>query len=168
MWLMDLQGDTRIVESARVVVHTLGQLGPRTPMSDNHWSIYLILADNKGSVRVNMRAEFDDPQGILDWEPSLPFTLPYSALNYWDYQLREGISVGWIYRLLISNGRDQYRFSGGGYGCRYWVYTIISDFSAQGCLKSTNAGEDLWPKLLYRYSVSGEIRDLPMVYGEFQ
>lgn len=47
-------------------------------------------------------------------------------------------------------------------------YTIINDLTEKGFLTSPNASEDLWPKLLYRYSTSGEVRQLPMVYGEFQ
>jgi len=57
-----LRDDNRIVDKARVVVHTSGAW-PSGTMSDNHWSIYLILANNGGSVRMNMRAEFDDPTG---------------------------------------------------------------------------------------------------------
>lgn len=120
--MSNFRDDNRIVERARVVAHTLGQLGPQTPMSNNHWSVYFVLADNGGSVRANMRAEFDDPKGFLDWLPLLLYTLPNSAVKYWDYQLVEGISAGVIYQFLIDNGRDQYRMSGGGYGCRFWMY----------------------------------------------
>lgn len=115
------QIDERVVEGVRVVVHTTGWLGPGTPMSDNHWSIYLILAGNEGSVRLNMRANYGERDGIFECL-SLPYTVAKSALKYWDYQLRGNITVDHIYRLIVGYRRDQYRMSGGGSGCRFWVY----------------------------------------------
>lgn len=119
--MTDPRNDNRLVRRARVVVHTTGRLGPQTPMSDNHWSIYLILAHNGGSVRLNMRANPGDPRGILELS-SLAYTKPRSALNYWDYKMREGITVRQVGQLLVQYGRDRYHMSGGGSGCRFWVY----------------------------------------------
>lgn len=45
--------------------------------------------------------------------------------------------------------------------------TIIGDLQVNGWLGTATATQDLWPNMLYRYSASGEIRDLQMVYGEF-
>lgn len=112
---------SQIVESARVVVHTTGWLGPPTPMSDNHWSVYLILLGGEHSVRLNMRANYGDVQGILEFS-SLPYAMPHSAVKYWDYQFLENIMVGQIYQHLIDHRRHHYRMSGGGSGCRFWVY----------------------------------------------
>ena len=53
------------------------------------------------------------------------------------------------------------------YNQQFLSYVIIQDLAAQGWLVQDNAAEDLWPKLLYLYSRSGETRDLAMVYGEF-
>lgn len=50
----DAENDHRPVSHVRVVVHTLGPASPTT--SDNHWSVYLILANGSGSVRVNIAA----------------------------------------------------------------------------------------------------------------
>ncbi|KAM6479606.1 hypothetical protein HDV62DRAFT_393470 [Trichoderma sp. SZMC 28011] len=160
------QNDSRIVESVRVVVHTTGWLGPGTTMSDNHWSIYLVLTGCKDSVRFNMRADYGDPKGILDCS-SLSYTLPKSALRHWDYQLRGNISVAHIYQLVIRYRRDEYRMSGGGSGCRFWVLTIIGDLEVNGWLSMVGATEDLLPNMLYRYSTSGEVQDLDMICGEF-
>lgn len=66
-----LLNDRRVVTQARVVVHTTGPLGLNTLMSDNHWSIYLLLAEG-GSLRLNIRVNWDeaaeawDTTGILD------------------------------------------------------------------------------------------------------
>ncbi|KAH6691823.1 hypothetical protein BKA61DRAFT_625250 [Leptodontidium sp. MPI-SDFR-AT-0119] len=84
-----LMKDGRIVTHARVVVHTTGPLGPNTPMSDNHWSIYLLLSKG-GSLRLNMRADWDDEaeawdtKGILDCSTHT-YTQTNSCIEYWDY-----------------------------------------------------------------------------------
>ena len=115
-----LRNDGRIVDEVRVVVHTLGAW-PNGLMSDNHWSIYLLLAHKGGSVRMNMTAEADDPKGTLKWSPDLVYTDTASAIQRWDYKLHPGVTVGNVYRMVMEWGRDQYSMSGGGSGCRYWV-----------------------------------------------
>lgn len=111
--------DDRIVQKVRVVVHSTGTW-PNNKMSDNHWSIYLVLADDEGSVRMNMWAQLDDPTGRLQWSP-LGYTMTHSAIKSWDYQTVIGTSVKKVYTVVMSNGRDKYEMSGGGSGCRYWV-----------------------------------------------
>lgn len=119
--MSSLRDDIRVVKTARVVVHTLGAW-PNRAMSDNHWSIYLTLLSNT-SVRLNMRTEkADDIKGTLECSSALGYTLTNSAIKHWDYDVVSGVSVGRIYRLVTDNGRDKYEMSGGGSGCRFWVY----------------------------------------------
>ena len=117
---MDLRNDARRVSSVRVVVHTLG-VWPNRMMSDNHWSIYLLLTDEDGSVRINMTAELGDPKGRLEWSPNLGYALSASAIQYWDYSLDSGLTVAKVYNLIIGNRRDEYLMAGGGSGCRWWM-----------------------------------------------
>ena len=109
--------DKRIIDKVRVVVHTTGPWP--NGMSDNHWSIYLLLA-NDTSVRMNMRASLDDPTGHLEWT-SLSYALTNSAISHWDYQAKAGITVGAIHRLIYQKRRDKYTMSGGGSGCCWWM-----------------------------------------------
>ncbi|KAJ5701311.1 hypothetical protein N7488_008859 [Penicillium malachiteum] len=62
------QADFRRISHIRVVAHTMGASGPTT--SDNHWSIFLLIAGVEQSVRVNMSADldYDDPTGELSWD----------------------------------------------------------------------------------------------------
>ena len=117
---MDLRNDARSVKSVRVVVHTLG-VWPNGTISDNHWSIYLLLENNQSSVRMNMRAESGNPKGILEWSPNLAYTLHTSAIQHWDYSFISGVTVANVYDLIMRNRRDQYKMSGGGSGCRWWM-----------------------------------------------
>ena len=116
---MALHKDTRPVKVARVIVHTIGAWTSGT-MSDNHWSIYLLL-DNYKSVRMNMRAEVGDPKGILEWSPTLAYVLSASAIQHWDYPVNSGVTVADVYKLIMGLRRDQYMMSGGGSGCRWWM-----------------------------------------------
>lgn len=130
-----LRNDGRTVERVRVVVHTLGPW-PNGTMSDNHWSIYLILASNGGSVRMNMKAELDDPKGTLEWSPSLPYILTSSAIQHWDYVVNPGVKVANLYGLVMGKARHQYSMSAGGSGCRYWMY-LCSEQPLPGHLLTT-------------------------------
>lgn len=109
--------DTRRVQTIRIVVHTTGAAGPT--ISDNHWSIYLLLHGG-GSIRVNMRADPGNINGILEWTEHA-YTLSNSSVNYWDYPVAGNVRVCDIARLLYAAKRHQYDMSGGGSGCRYWV-----------------------------------------------
>jgi hypothetical protein len=71
-----VQTDSRSVTLVRVVAHTTGAAGPT--ISDNHWSIYLVLPNSGGSVRINMRADHGNPTGILEWT-SQAYALTNSA-----------------------------------------------------------------------------------------
>jgi len=114
-----IRSDGRKVEFVRVVCHTSG-IWPNGMMSDNHWSIYLVFGNNS-SVRMNMRGDLDNQKGTLEWS-TLDYDVTTSAIQYWDYKIGPGVTVAHIHGLVMGNGRDQYNVSGGGSGCRYWMY----------------------------------------------
>lgn len=89
-------------------------------MSDNHWSIYLIILGEEQAVRMNMTAEIRDPKGTMIWS-SLNYVASTSTIQKWDFQVASGHSVKHIYQLMMGLGRDWYNMSGGGSGCRWWV-----------------------------------------------
>lgn len=109
--------DQRVVQYVRVVVHTLGPAGPS--ISDNHWSIYLLLANNN-SVRINMTAEPGFIDGTLKWTQQ-SYLLTTSAIRYWEFPVSQGVQFRHIANLIHQLGRQRYDMSGGGSGCRYWV-----------------------------------------------
>lgn len=155
-----------IVEIARVVAHTLG-MWPNGRMSDNHWSIYLILRNGGGSVRMNMKADFGNPKGTLEWSPNLKYTESNSEVKHWDYSTKSGVTVAHVYKLIMEKRRDQYRMAGGGSGCRWWIYTIIQDFDEKGYLTSKLVKKDLLGILEHQYSTTGHVNKLTMVEGIF-
>ncbi|KAJ5330135.1 hypothetical protein N7452_010525 [Penicillium brevicompactum] len=158
-----VQADTTLVTHVRVVVHTLGAAGPNT--SDNHWSIYLLHPDGISSTRINMKAVFDNTTGILEWTRH-GYTQTTSAVNHWDFPVAAGVTVLFFARLLYHLRRDRYQMSGGGSGCRWWVYTVISDIAQQNYIHH-GAHAEIWPHLHYLYHTVRERRPLRMVQGEF-
>ena len=110
--------DNRIVWAVRVVCHTLGRMGTTTEVSDNHWSIYLVINDQE-SVRLNMRAKPGYITGNLEVK-SYAYSLTSSQVRYWDFQAVPNLPVDYVLRLVHQNGRHLYNMSGGGSGCRYW------------------------------------------------
>ena len=113
-----VENDARQVEIVRVVVHTLGPAGPT--ISDNHWSIYLLLSGNEGSIRINMRAEPNFIDGILEWTKQA-YLLTNSAIRHWDFPKVKIFRVCDVAKHIRDARRFQYDMSGGGSGCRYWV-----------------------------------------------
>lgn len=106
------------VSDIRVVCHTLGPVA-NTAMSENHWSLYLIMGPNR-SVRFNMRAEYGDPQGMMD-VTSHNYAVTESEIRHWDYPAIRHLTVRMTYTTIITARFHCYLMSGGGSGCRWWV-----------------------------------------------
>lgn len=114
----DVSSDERIVSTVRVVVHTYG---PKVDnRSWNHWSIYLILADGTGSVRMNMRAQYEGyDNGLLEWS-DCPYTDSNSNISHWDFPCSTNTRVRDIAAVIYSKCRENYDLKGGK-GCRWWM-----------------------------------------------
>ncbi|KKZ66746.1 hypothetical protein EMCG_07577 [[Emmonsia] crescens] len=112
-----------------------------------------------------MAAEYGDPTGNLAWTDHT-YGLTNSALQHWDFQAAQGVQVAHIARLIYGNRRHKYEMSGGGSGCRYWVYTIIYDLSNKQYI-AANASQQLWQPLQLQYHTSGSTKPLNWVIGTF-
>lgn len=133
---MDLPTDA-IVVTIRFIVHKLG-----SPIGwdafCNHWSIYLILANEEGSVRFDMSR----PRNANVWSFTAthhPTTLPDSHLTHFDYPTCPGLQVRHCLDLIHKNARQNYRMtlpSSSGDGNRFWMYVY---FFFSGAIKAA------WP-----------------------
>lgn len=107
------------VLKVRVVCHTAGRV-PNTKASDNHWSIFLIIGENR-SVQYNMTAEAGYIDGNLK-VTSYGYIESRSTLRYWDFEAISFFTISMVHNLPVTQRRfDQYDISGGGSGCRWWV-----------------------------------------------
>jgi hypothetical protein len=112
------QNSSAITE-VKVVAQTTGAISSQT--SENHWTIFLVLSSSV-CIRINMRAKsYDDPTGVLAWS-RLPYIRSNSELRSWRYTPIQSIKVRDVAKLIYEYRRDKYEMSGGGSGCRYWVY----------------------------------------------
>ncbi|KFY89424.1 hypothetical protein V500_05710 [Pseudogymnoascus sp. VKM F-4518 (FW-2643)] len=113
----------------RVVVHTAGNAAKTEDgRSANHWSIYLILANQTRTVRLNMSnvdgADDLGTFGVTDHD----YLLSHSQLAYFDYPVVPGKNVRDFCDLIENQGRNRYRMTGLGNGCRYWCWYLFNDF----------------------------------------
>ena len=110
-----------IVEQVRVVAHTMGPVVQGGQLSQNHWSIYLLTAGG-GSVRVNMaQMRPTDDNGTMSVTRHT-YTESNSAVKFFDFPATNGVNVGRVLRLFQQKGRQRYRMTGTGVGCRHWMY----------------------------------------------
>ncbi|KAK2799003.1 hypothetical protein FQN50_008630 [Emmonsiellopsis sp. PD_5] len=94
------------------------------------------------------------------------YGLTHSALQHWDFQVAQGVQVAHVARLIYGKGRDKYHTSGGGSGCRYWVYTIVYDLGASQFI-AADASQQLWQPLQFQYHTSGSTKPLNWIQGTF-
>ncbi|KAG9949352.1 hypothetical protein KCU85_g4399, partial [Aureobasidium melanogenum] len=152
------------VLKVRVVCHTAGRV-PNTKASDNHWSIFLIIGENR-SVQYNMTAEAGYIDGNLK-VTSYGYIESRSTLRYWDFEAISFFTISMVHNLPVTQRRfDQYDISGGGSGCRWWVYNVILVLASVGWIRP-DAAASLWPHLLFKYSSLQDRTPLPMVQGTF-
>ncbi|WPB01335.1 uncharacterized protein RHO25_005959 [Cercospora beticola] len=146
----------------------MGPVVPGGQLSQNHWSIYLILANGAGSVRFSMTADDRNPkneQGIFNVTQH-NYQVTNSCVQFWDFPTRANLTVGAFLRNIGEHGRQRYRMTSNGTGCRYWVSCLIHDFS-QAAFLSPDAYEFLQSVIQYNYSRQQTPIYLPMQTDNF-
>lgn len=108
---------TAIVVKIRIVAHTMGMAG--WDKSRNHWSIYLILAGEATSVRLNMSLESGGADNGTFSATPYHYVLSSTCLRYFDYSTCNGLSVGQCLNLIYDNHRQNYQMTESGNGCRF-------------------------------------------------
>ncbi|KAG9764048.1 hypothetical protein KCU99_g9963, partial [Aureobasidium melanogenum] len=113
-----------------------------------------------------MRADPGYIDGTLDIR-SYNYELSSSTIRHWDYRAVKYFTVRMAYEYLVTRCHyHQYNMSGGGSGCRWWIYTVIAALANAGWIQS-DAATSLWPDLLFKYSTRQNRTPLTMVRGEF-
>ncbi|RMZ84962.1 hypothetical protein DV738_g298, partial [Chaetothyriales sp. CBS 135597] len=144
----------------------MGPVSPGAQLSQNHWSIYLLVVEG-GSVRLNIEADTGPGEdwGVFKISRHL-YELTVSNVRYWDFPVASSIAVGKILALIWDKKRHRYRMNSTGVGCRYWVLTIISDFVEAGYCDE-NAATTLAESIEFNYSRNQQPIALPMIAGTF-
>ena len=119
------QKDMRAITQIRMVAHPGDPEWLNSSTSGNNWSLYLLISDGEGggSVRVRMRTTGPgESLGELSFRSDLPYTLPDSAIQYWDFPIiRPSVTVFSLQMAIFENNRHYYRMNKNGLGCRYWM-----------------------------------------------
>ncbi len=122
----------------------------------NHWVIFLQLRDSvANSVKVDM-IPGDGADGlagtvILD---SKEYVVTNASIMTLTFKPTEPVTLQAIMDLIVKNKRDKYRFTDEE-GCRYWMYTLISDLEA-GEILAQGSATTAWASIsLYWRDPSG-------------
>ena len=104
----------------------MGPVAPGAQLSQNHWSIYLIVKGG-GSVRLNM--ETNPAPGKVEGIFNVTrhqYELTTSRGRHWDFPTTtNNVTVGKILRLIGDKRRNRYRMTPTGVRCRHWVHVIF-------------------------------------------
>lgn len=121
----------------------------------NHWAAFLEVSRG-GSVRLDMAPGYgsDGQRGKIEIS-SKPYVSTQNAIKTLTFHLKAPATVQTIVDTINSKGRDRYKFTEEWEGCRFWMYTFISDLEASG-LVSSGSGKATWDAVsLYWRSPNG-------------
>jgi len=159
--------DTRIISHIRVVTHDASSHTKSPKTTRNHWSIYLILVNQAGTIRVNMTISESNTE-ILEWT-LLSYPLSLSKIREWNFRTVPDITVANFWKLIHDNGRQRYLMDGGDDRAesRFWIYAVIADLVRQRWLMNEQAAEEIWEYLQHFYSLNGSSKRIGMAVGMF-
>lgn len=110
------------VEKVRLTVHSLGPVAAGAELSQNHWSIELLISG--GCIRLDMRPYAPDSQtdfrGVLQVS-RLEYQLSQSSVTHLDFAVAGQWMVGHFTNTIIEKGRHRYMMTDTGVGCRHWM-----------------------------------------------
>ncbi|KAF2621157.1 hypothetical protein BU25DRAFT_426679 [Macroventuria anomochaeta] len=86
---------TKVVSTFRIVAHTMGPLAPGASISQNHWTIYLLVQG--GSVQLNMKTNTDlhSRRGIFLVKEHA-YSESNMAVCFFDFPAAPSVTVGWV------------------------------------------------------------------------
>jgi len=127
----------------------------------NHWALFLQVSED-ASIRLDMTPGYgsDGQRGkiqILYKE----YTYTNNAIKSESFQVRSGVVAQHITDLITLNGRDKYTFTEEQEGCRFWIFTVISDLEARGFI-ATGCSQNTWTAVshYWRYPSGRELREV--------
>ncbi|KAF1809594.1 hypothetical protein P152DRAFT_461279 [Eremomyces bilateralis CBS 781.70] len=156
-----------------VAIHICGYRNPSNTGDEdgnpptNHWAAFMQLPTG-GSVRLDMAPGYgsDGRRGKIELS-SKKYTYTQNAIKTLSFGAIAYVTVQMVTEMINRNGRDKYNFTEEWEGCRFWIYTFISDLEAAGIIPAGSA-QATWAAVSYYWrSPSGqELRDVKQ--GEFR
>lgn len=125
----------------------------------NHWASFLQL-QNGGSVRLDMIPGYgsDGQRGKLVVS-SKPYDSTDNSIKTVTFSTLNAPTAKTITDLITQNGRERYNFTEVWEGCRFWIYTLISDLETAGIV-SAGSRQETWEAVsnYWRYPSGSEPR----------
>ncbi|KAI9758726.1 MAG: hypothetical protein M4579_002901 [Chaenotheca gracillima] len=109
----------------------------------NHWAAFLQLSE-ASSVRLDMAPGYgsDGLRGKIELA-SKEYVSTRNAIKTLSFALEIPTTVKAILDIIVSNGRDKYMFTEEEEGCRFWIWTLLSDLEAAGIVSKGSADATL-------------------------
>ncbi len=127
----------------------------------NHWAISLEISQ-RHSIRLDMAPGYgsDGRRGKIEIS-SKKSEFANESIRTLAVAVADRTRVRTITDLVSKNKRQKYTFTKDLEGCRFWVFTIISDLENAGIVGPGNAGS-VWEAVSYywRYPEGKELRDV--------
>ena len=123
-----------------VAIHICGYVNEKNEGDEdgnpptNHWTTFLQRSD-ESSIRLDMTPGYgsDGQMGKIEIA-SKKYMHTNKAIKTLSFSVTQHATVRTITDLINNNGRDKYTFTEEWEGCRFWIYTLISDLEAAGII----------------------------------
>lgn len=124
----------------------------------NMWAIFLGIRE-RYSIRLEMVRDltYESAIGDMTIESKKHFG-SYNSVKSFDLAVTELLPARSYVDSIIAGGRDRFRFSNAGEGCRHWVHTVIADWEAEGFLVAGTHQKAL-DDVSYYYHASANVTD---------
>nr|KMM67044.1 hypothetical protein CPAG_03380 [Coccidioides posadasii RMSCC 3488] len=127
----------------------------------NQWAVFLQYGQ-AASIRLDMVPGYGSEglRGKLH-VASKSYISTDKAIKRVSFPTCTGPTVQAITDLIIQNRRQKYNFTSDWEGCRFWIFTLISDLETAGLLPA-GSGQEAWGVLsqYWRYPTGSEPRTI--------
>ncbi|KIY73170.1 hypothetical protein CYLTODRAFT_387154 [Cylindrobasidium torrendii FP15055 ss-10] len=101
----------------------------------NHWSLFME-SSSSSSVRIEVAGDSTETMVIVE-SRTCAFTNDHTHAEA--VTVASGTTAATILALIIANGRDKYRCTPVGEGCRFWLSTLANDLARASVISSSSA-----------------------------
>lgn len=130
----------------------------------NHWVVFLQVGPMR-SVKVDMTLSADGVTGVILLS-SKSYGYSDNFIVHVNIPTLNHPTVQDILDVITKNGRDRYKFSVNGEGCRHWIYVFICDLENASYIASGSAQQASY-YLSKFWSGADTFREKPPVVGMF-
>ncbi|KAI9659661.1 MAG: hypothetical protein M1829_006569 [Trizodia sp. TS-e1964] len=106
-------------------------LDPSQASETNHWVLHLAFSQTE-SIQIDPSPDLNGRMTLVVSRTG--YLVSNNALKTVQLTTLANLKVGNVIEYLLTTGYDRYTFTTGGQGCRYWIYSTITQFRSEGYL----------------------------------